>query len=82
MAVCDLTTADFKTTQIKDQNNFITLLDEISRFSPAEIIVNTMMYESVQEISKIRERFNIYISKLDDEKFDTDYNEFKSNMIY
>ena len=77
VAVCDLTTADFKTTQIKDQNNFITLLDEISRFSPAEIIVNTMMYESVQEISKIRERFNIYISKLDDEKFDTDYNEFK-----
>ena len=77
VAVCDLTTADFKTTQIKDQNNFITLLDEISRFSPAEIIVNTMMYESTQEISKIRERFNIYISKLDDEKFDTDYNEFK-----
>ena len=77
VAVCDLTTADFKTTQIKDQNNFITLMDEISRFSPAEIVVNTMMYESTQEISKIRERFNIYISKLDDEKFDTDYNEFK-----
>ena len=77
VAVCDLTTADFKTTQIKDQNNFITLMDEISRFLPAEIVVNTMMYESAQEISKIRERFNIYISKLDDEKFDTDYNEFK-----
>ncbi len=63
VAVCDLTTADLKTTQIKDQNNFITLMDEISRFSPAEIVVNTMMYESAQEISKIRERFNIYISK-------------------
>ena len=77
LAICDLTTGDFKTTQIKNQNNFITLMDEISRFSPAEIIVNDMMYESMQEISKIRERFNIYISKQEDEKFDTDYTEFK-----
>ena len=70
LAVCDLTTADFKTTQIKEQNNFATLMDEISRYSPAEIIVNDMMYNSVQEISKIRERFSVYISKLEEEHFD------------
>ena len=70
LAVCDLTTADFRTTQIKEQNNFATLMDEISRYSPAEIIVNDMMYDSVQEIAKIRERFSVYISKLEEEHFD------------
>ena len=72
LAVCDLTTGDFKTTQIKEQNNFATLLDEISRYSPAEIVVNLMMYESSIEISKIRERFPMYISKLEDENFEPD----------
>ena len=62
VSVCDLTTGDFKTTQIKDQNNFATLMDEISRYSPAEIVVNTMMYNSVEEITKIRDRFSVYIS--------------------
>ena len=77
VAVCDLTTADFRTTQIKEQNNFITLLDEISRYQPAEIIVNEMMYNSTEEISKIRERFELYVSLLSDEKFDSDYEVFK-----
>ncbi len=70
LAVCDLTTGDFKTTQIKEQNNFATLMDEISRYSPAEIVVNLMLYESSSEISKIRERFGVYISKLEDENFE------------
>ena len=69
VAVCDLTTADFKTTQIKDQNNFITLLDEISRYSPSEIIANEMLYDCGEEISKIKERFDVYISTEDEEKF-------------
>ena len=52
VSVCDLTTGDFKTTQIKEQNNFATLVDEISRYSPAEIVANTMFYNSVEEIMK------------------------------
>ncbi len=76
VSVCDLTTGDFKTTQIKDQNNFATLMDEISRYSPAEIVVNTMMYNSVEEITKIRDRFSVYISMLNEENFDTDYEVF------
>lgn len=70
LAVCDLTTGDFKMAQIKEQNNFATLMDEISRYSPAEIVVNLMMYESSEEIGKIRERFGVYISKLEDENFE------------
>ena len=77
IAVCDLTTGDFRTSQIKDQNNFITLLDEISRYLPAEIVVNPIMYDCVQEIGKIRERFHCFISMLGEEKFDTTYDLFQ-----
>ncbi len=78
LAVCDLTTGDFRTTQIKEQNNFITLMDEISRYSPAEIVVNEMMYTSTQEIEKIRERFHCYISMLAEEHFDAEYQTFEA----
>ncbi len=77
LSVCDLTTGDFKTTQIKEENNFMTLMDEISRYSPAEIVVNQIMYDSVQEISKIRERFPLYISMLGEEHFEGDIESFK-----
>ncbi|MCI9087108.1 MAG: DNA mismatch repair protein MutS [Clostridia bacterium] len=77
VAVCDLTTGDFRTTQIKEQNNFATLLDEVARYTPAEIIVNDMMYSSTEEIDKIKERFSAYFSLLDPEKFDTDYEVFE-----
>src|SRR5574344_237925 len=40
LSVCDISTGDFFATQIKETNNFARLLDEISRFSPAEILVN------------------------------------------
>ena len=76
VAVCDLTTGDFRTTQIKEQNNFVTLLDEIARYSPAEIIVNDMMFSSSEEMEKIKERFSVYISMLASEKFDADYEIF------
>lgn len=78
VAVCDLTTGDFKSTQIKEQNNFATLMDEISRFSPAEIVVNLILYESSSEISKIRERFGVYISKLEDENFELETQIFEN----
>ena len=71
IAVCDLTTGDFRTTQIKEQNNFATLLDEISRYSPAEIVVNNMMFNSEEEIAKIKERFSLYISMLEEENIFT-----------
>ena len=72
VTVCDISTGDFRTTQIKDNNNFAMLLDEISRYSPAEIIVNPMMYECKAEIEEIKERFDIYITRLEE-------NEFSSN---
>ena len=77
VAVCDLTTGDFRTTQIKEQNNFATLMDEISRYSPAEIIINRMLLASTEEMDKIKERFSVYISILDENHFDVDYEDFE-----
>ena len=77
MSVCDISTGDFFATQIKQSNNFAKLLDEISRYSPAEIVVNNMMFSSTEETNKIRERFECYISRLDDEKFENGYEELE-----
>jgi len=69
ISVCDVSTGEFRTTQITEDNNFPKLLDEISRYSPAELVVNQFMYDSTEEIEKIRERFEVYISKIKEEDF-------------
>ena len=73
VTVCDVSTGDFRTTQIKDSNNFAMLMDEISRYAPAELIVNPMMYECIEEIEKIRTRFEVYITKLEEYDFTDNY---------
>ncbi len=64
---------------INETNNFEKLLDEMSRFTPAEIIANDLLYESTEEISKIRERFGLYISEVKDEAFSNDIQNIISN---
>lgn len=73
VTVCDITTGDFRTTEIKETNNFAALLDEISKYSPAEIVVNTMLYDCKEEIGKIKERFEVYITRLDEKEFTDNY---------
>ena len=73
IAVCDITTGEFLSTQIVEHNNFARLMDEISRYSPAELIVSEMMFQSKTEIDKIRERFKVYISQENEEFFDGEY---------
>ena len=83
MAVCDISTGDFFATQIKETNNFAVLLDEISRYTPAEIVVNDMLYNTSEEVSKIKERFECYLSKLEDNIFETGYDtSFDNFSIY
>ena len=82
ISVCDISTGDFRTTQIIDTNNFSKLLDEISRYNPAEIIVNSFMYDSLEEISKIKERFESYISRIKEEYFSQNYEELKDKYNF
>ena len=71
ISVCDISTGEFYSCEIKSENNFALLLDEIARFAPSEIIANSMMFECQEEMDKIRERFSIYMSRFSD-KFFTD----------
>ncbi|MBP3707917.1 MAG: DNA mismatch repair protein MutS [Clostridia bacterium] len=73
ISVCDVSTGEFLATQIVEHNNFARLLDEISRYSPAEIIVSDLMFNSKTEIEKIKERFKTYISQESEEFFDGEY---------
>ena len=74
IAICDISTGDFYSTRIAENNNFAVLLDELAKFGPAEIVVNSFLYNSIEEINEIRKRFNLYINNFDDEnfKFDTE----------
>ena len=72
IAICDISTGDFYASEIKEENNFERLLDEISRYSPSEIIANEMLTGCEEEISKIKERFDVYISEETEEKFSED----------
>ena len=72
IAICDVSTGDFYSTKIVENNNFATLLDELAKFGPAEIVVNSFLYSSTEEINEIKKRFNVYINNLDDENFKDD----------
>ena len=82
MAVCDVTTGDFFATEIKDTNNFAKLIDEISKYSPAEIIVNTAFYNTTEEISKIKERLNSYITNYGEDTFTSDYKQIQEKYKF
>ena len=69
LGVCDVSTGDFYATKICENNNFSKLLDEISRYSPSEVIVNKMMFETKSELNKIQERFKVYVSLEKEENF-------------
>lgn len=67
IAVCDISTGDFYSTEIREDNNFSKLLDELSRYNPSELVINKMMADSFEEIKQIQSRFNCFISVEDDE---------------
>ncbi len=62
IAICDISTGDFYATEIKEDNNFSKLLDEISRYNPSELVINRMMIDSQEEIKEIKNRFDCFIS--------------------
>ena len=71
-AVCDISTGDFYMSEIKETNNFQILLDEIARYNPAEIIVNSIFFNTSDEIIAIKNRFNLYITNLPESEFKED----------
>lgn len=69
LAICDVTTGTFLSTKIEQNNNFGLLLDELSKYNPAEIIVNKMLFNCKEEIDEIKLRFDLYINSFDEDLF-------------
>ena len=42
ISICDISTGEFYSAEIKDNNNFPILLDEIARYTPSELVINSM----------------------------------------
>ena len=84
ISICDISTGEFYSAEIKDNNNFPMLLDEIARYTPSELVINSMMADSTEEINKIKERFeNIYITRFNDKFYTSELNNlnFRFNII-
>ena len=84
ISVCDISTGEFYAAEIKDNYNFPMLLDEIARYTPSELLINSMMSNCKEEISKIKERFeNIYITNFNDKFFTDELNNinFRFNIL-
>ena len=80
ISLCDVSTGEFYASEVKQTNNFSLVLDEIARFNPAELVVNSMMYDCKEEMDKIKERFEIYVTKFGDEYFKDDCNKIKERF--
>ncbi len=62
IATADVTTGDFFTTEVDNERK---LLDEISRFTPSEIICNEAFYMSGIDVDDLKNRLSITVSALD-----------------
>ena len=73
ISICDISTGDFYSTQIKlKENNFEKLLDEYARFSPSEIVINQEMQNSIKELNILNDRNKTFISSRNEETFEKD----------
>ena len=80
ISLCDVSTGEFYASEVKQTNNFAQVLDEIARFNPAELVVNSMMYDCKEEMDKIKERFEIYVTKFGDNFFTDDCTNIKQRF--
>ncbi|MBS4961247.1 MAG: DNA mismatch repair protein MutS, partial [Clostridiales bacterium] len=69
IAIADITTGVFMVTEVDDVRK---LLDEIYKFSPAELVCNEAFTMSGIEIDELKNRLNISLSTLDNWYFDDD----------
>ena len=67
IAIADVTTGDFMVTEVEKSR---TLLDEIYKFSPAEIICNESFYMSGVDLEELKNRLHICMNPLEGWYFD------------
>ncbi len=81
ISICDISTGEFYSSEIKHSKNFPLLLDEIARYMPSELIVNNMMGDTKVEMDIIKERFDCYITRFNDKFFNSDPSKLKDSFV-
>jgi len=82
LAICDITTGEFLSTKIEGNNNFETLLDELSKYNPAEIVINKLLFDCKEEVSQIKLKFNTYINCFNEDLFNDNIEELQDNYSF
>ncbi|MBU3110821.1 DNA mismatch repair protein MutS [Clostridium lacusfryxellense] len=85
LCFCDVSTGEFSCTEAK--LNLVTILDEISKFTPKEIIISEDIPEEI--LKAIKERFNVlysaypneYFIKNNDDLIKKQFNNYKVNSF-
>ena len=68
LSVCDVSTGEFQTTEFPTILAASRILDEVARFSPAEVVCNEAFLE--HPVAKdLKERFRIAFSDVDNRMF-------------
>jgi len=68
MAVCDVTTGEFQTTEFTSFQATTKILDETARYNPAEIICNEL-FQKDEIAPELENRFHLKLSVCDDWMF-------------
>lgn len=65
----DISTGDYLVTEVKSER---TLLDEIFKFAPSEIICNEAFYMSGVDLEELKNRLNVVVTALENRFFSDD----------
>jgi len=68
LAFSDISTGEFYTTEFINLSNFSNIVNELGRFEPAEIVVNSELYKDNAKIDYITQRMKTYITARDNEE--------------
>ena len=69
IATVDITTGDFFVTEVNSER---TLLDEINKFAPSELICNESLFMSGLDVEELKNRYHLTVSSLDSRFFSDD----------
>lgn len=76
ISVVDVSTGEFRTSQvISAKNPKEKLLDEIAKYKPSEMIVNTVLFKDKWLMENIEKRFDSYVNILQNKYFNVDSSE-------
>ncbi|NLK96985.1 DNA mismatch repair protein MutS [Defluviitalea saccharophila] len=70
IAIVDITTGEFRVTEITGSGIQKKLMEEIAKYSPAELICNKDFANAQSLIEEIRNRFHTYINEYNEWSFD------------